>query len=499
MGHTDAAQELFGEIEALRARVAEQGIDKCALWRSRISRREFLASAQNFANYLCLRSDDLRPLQRRLMVFGLSSLGRAEGRVAATLDAVSNALGAVAGLSESNANHFLSNEQFFEGERTLERNTEALFGVQGVRRCRILATLDTGAADDRGFVLQLAEHGVDAVRINCAHDEQNVWGRMVDNIRHAESVLGRKLPILMDIAGPKVRTVGVATPAHRRRLRIGDEILLCRDLGSQEENVLFKATCAPEEIFDGVTVGDTISIDDGKLRGRIVRQSRAGLVARMESGRLKGIKLKAEKGLNFPGVELKLDSLTEQDLVDLDFIVGHADMVGYSFVESADQIARLQQELAARRSDWRKLALVAKIETPRAVHNLPEIIVQAAGQQPLAIMIARGDLAVELGFTRLAEMQEEILWLCEAAHIPAIWATQVLEGLVTKGLASRGEMTDAAMAGRAECTMLNKGPNLLIAIETLDRLLRRMAEHQLKKTPTLRALHSWAADAAQRT
>jgi pyruvate kinase len=106
-------------------------------------------------------------------------------------------------------------------------------------------------------------------------------------------------------------------------------------------------------------------------------------------------------------------------------------------------------------------------------------------------MIARGDLAIELGFERLAEMQEEILWLCEAAHVPAIWATQVLEGLVTKGLPSRGEMTDAAMAARAECIMLNKGPNASAGISALARLLHRMGEHQQKKTAILRALRSW--------
>lgn len=170
----------------------------------------------------------------------------------------------------------------------------------------------------------------------------------------------------------------------------------------------------------------------------------------------------------------------------------HADIIGYSFVESADHIRRLQEQLASRSPAWQELGLVAKIETPRAVRNLPEIIVEAAGQQPLAIMIARGDLAVELGFERVAEMQEEILWLCEAAHIPAIWATQVLEGLVAKGLPSRGEMTDAAMAARAECVMLNKGPNVAAGVATLDRLLHRMGEHLIKKTPTLRALHAWA-------
>jgi pyruvate kinase len=110
------------------------------------------------------------------------------------------------------------------------------------------------------------------------------------------------------------------------------------------------------------------------------------------------------------------------------------------------------------------ISIVAKIEMPLAVHNLPQLIVRAAGRQPLALMIARGDLAVEIGFERLAEMQEEILWLAEAAHVPVIWAAQVLESLVKQGLPSRGEMTDATMAARAECVMLNKGPFVADAV-----------------------------------
>ena len=116
---------------------------------------------------------------------------------------------------------------------------------------------------------------------------------------------------------------------------------------------------------------------------------------------------------------------------------------------------------------------------------------QAAGQQPFAVMIARGDLAIAIGYQRLAEIQEEILWLCEAAHIPVIWATQVLENLVKEGIPSRAEMTDAAMGERAECVMLNKGAFVAEAVTILDDVLTRMQEHQLKKTPQLRALHSW--------
>lgn len=135
------------------------------------------------------------------------------------------------------------------------------------------------------------------------------------------------------------------------------------------------------------------------------------------------------------------------------------------------------------------LALVAKIENKEAVDHLPDIIIQAASRQPLGIMIARGDLAVEVGYRRLAELQEEIMWVCEAAHIPVIWATQVLENLVKTGLPSRAEITDAAMGERAECVMLNKGPYIVEAVTVLTNILQRMEQHQYKKTSQLRALH----------
>ncbi|HQT27085.1 MAG TPA: pyruvate kinase, partial [Burkholderiales bacterium] len=126
--------------------------------------------------------------------------------------------------------------------------------------------------------------------------------------------------------------------------------------------------------------------------------------------------------------------------------------------------------------------------TKKAVENLPEIIIHGA-KHDFGVMIARGDLALEIGYERLAEIQEEILWVCEAAHVPVVWATQVLESMVKAGLPSRAEITDAAMAERAECIMLNKGEYLLNALSVLDNVAMRMQNHQSKKTSKFRALH----------
>jgi pyruvate kinase len=423
------------------------------------------------------------------MALGVSSLGRLEGRVLASLDAVAVALAALAGKP---APRPPSERQFFRGERCLARNAAECFGPAHRGRIgRIMVTLATDAADNPAIVRALVDAGADTLRINCAHDSEAEWTRMVANIRAAERATGRRLPIVMDIGGPKVRTGEVLTPPGRNRLQIGDTVLLARALRPDIAEVAFQATCTLPQVFDRIAVGDQVSIDDGELLGTIVAEAHGGFLLNIETGKLAGARFRPEKGLNFPDTDLGLDPLTDKDRQDLDFIVNNADMIGHSFVQTAAHVASLQAELAARRADWQKLVLVGKIETPTAVANLPEIIVEAAGRQPFAVMIARGDLAVEMGFERVAEMQEEIMWLCEAAHVPLIWATQVLEELVKKGLPSRGEMTDAAMAARAECVLLNKGPNVAAAIGVLDRLFRRMDEHQVKKTPTLRALHSW--------
>ncbi len=483
---TEQLAALLSDVMALRKEVAD-GRSTYRAWRDRIKRPAFAASALNFAHYLELRRIDLRPLQRRLMVLGLSSLGRCEGHVLATLDAIAWALARMAGQASHSSS---SDRQFLRGERQLRLNAVELFGpLREGRAGRIMVTLGTEAAGDPGFIADLAARGADVVRINCGHDDADIWRRMIENTRAAARV--RPLRVLMDIAGPKVRTKRVLTPSDRSNLRVGDQILLCRDVDAGRTEFPFQSTCAPAGVMDRLKIGDVVSIDDGKLRGAIVAEAEGGFAVGVTEGRLKGVKLKSGRGINFPGVDLKLDPLTEKDRRDLDFVALHADLVGHSFVQNADQVATLQRELAARRPDWQRLGLVAKIETPAAVSNLPEIIVQAAGHQSLAVMIARGDLAVEIGFERVAEIQEEILWLCEAAQIPAIWATQVLEGLIQQGLPSRGEITDAATAAQAECVMLNKGPNLAAGVGALDRLLKRMGENQSKKTPTLRALHSW--------
>ncbi len=258
----------------------------------------------------------------------------------------------------------------------------------------------------------------------------------------------------------------------------------------QDENILIHPAqigCTLSSLIEKLKVGQSVWIDDGKLGAVVEAVNEQGALLRVTVAKAGGVRIQSDKGINFPEAEFNLPAVTQKDLIDLDFICLHADLVGFSFVETLADMECLMSELTKRNAS--KLPIIAKIETNRAVKNLPDIILGTIGRHNLGIMIARGDLAVELGSSRLAEIQEEILWLCEAAHVPVIWATQVLESITKKGTRSRPEFTDAAMAVRAECVMLNKGPYILDAIEALVSVMVRMHEHQRKKFSRLRALH----------
>lgn len=484
------AAALYSQIKELRTFVAQEGDVIFNAWRPRLTQRSFCISAHNLANYLALRRRDLRELQRGLTTLGLSSLGRSEARVLPNIDAVLSLLGNF--VHDADAPPMPPLRAMRRGERLLAQHTRALLGDKPVGRdARIMVTMPTEAADDPALVQELVNNGMDCARINCAHDDAAVWSRIAGHVRDAGKQAGRPIKILMDLGGPKVRTEDVVFP-KKTRIKPGDILLLRRDVQPQDEQVFpFQVRCSLPAVIDQLTLNKRVSIDDGVVTTVVEALLPAGAVLRVQRVKEGEYKLKNEKGLNFPDTDLRLTALTDEDLQALDTVVEQADMVGFSFVQTGRDIAHLQAELAKRMKDPSRMAIIAKIETPRAVRNLPEIIVRAAGKQPFGVMIARGDLAVELGFVRTAEMQEQILWLCEAAHVPVIWATQVLESFVKDGMPSRGEMTDAAMAARAECVMLNKGPYIADAITMIDDLLRRMREHQNKKSPQMRALRSW--------
>jgi pyruvate kinase len=572
---------------------------------------QHLPSARNLLHYLALRSHDLRPLQVRLAAIGLSSLGRAESHVLAAVESVLQVLGR---LSKTSRDVPRDGERIdaADGERLLEAHTETVLGRRpSDRGVAIMVTMPSEAAHDYGLVSRLLEHGMDCMRINCAHDGPDEWARMIGHLRRAEAPHHRSCRVLMDLAGPKIRTgelepgpsvvkfrptrdmhgrvteparvwlfaeeqprpaptpadaslpvpgdwlrslkhddairlvdargasrtlkvaavgregcwaesrktcyVEAGTTLRLERagsftglearvgampprevpitLAVNDQLIVTRSdvpgrnaVRDERGHVLTPATigCTADRVFEDVQNGAHILFDDGRIGAVVENREGDRLHVRITRASARGARLRTEKGINLPDTILRLPAMTDKDRVDLDFVSRHADMVALSFVNSADDVRELRSMLKPLGDA--QPAIVLKIETRRGFDQLPEMLLEAMKSPRCAVMIARGDLAVECGFERLAEVQEEILWLCEAAHVPVIWATQVLETLAKEGVPSRAEVTDAAMSNRAECVMLNKGPYIVEAVQALDDILRRMHGHQAKKRSMLREL-----------
>lgn len=460
----------------------------------------------------------------------------------------------------------------------------------------------------------LLQAGMDAVRINCAHDSEEVWEQMIRNVRSAARALGKQCLVLMDLPGPKLRTGNllpgprvlrwkprksvmgsIEAPARilitaksecsvpssldgvlpvqkefverltpgcvvrfrdlrgkKRKLQIvertehgfialsfqrtfaftgmelrltqegkdeetdspvtgnagilpsvtepvivycGEKILL---VGNQEPSRPARRNldgslqdipvirCTLPDALEMLKIGERVIFDDGRVCATVESRDARGVRLQVRSTPSTPGKIGEDKGINLPDSDVSIRGLTEEDLSHLDFIARYADAVGLSFVRTSEDVLQLRAELEKREASW--LSIIIKIETTQAFAHLPQILFTALQSHSAGIMIARGDLALECGYERMAEVHEEILWLAEAAHLPVIWATQVLENLAKTGIPSRAEVSDAALGERADCVMLNKGPHIVEAVQTLGNILSRMGSHQDKKTAMLRKL-----------
>jgi pyruvate kinase len=438
-------------------------------------------SARNLAHYLALRRTDVRDLQDELTYLGLSSMGRSESCVMSTLENIIGTLYRLEGMDAVSVPGTETTVDARTGPMYLTDHAQTLLGPPGDHRAsRIMVTMPSEAADDGGVIYDLVDAGMDIMRINCAHDDADAWLRMVQHLRTAERRLQRTCKVYVDLAGPKLRT----GPMEQIRVHNGDRLRIQRD--PTLPSVIPVVSCTLDAVFDGIAVDESIWFDDGKIGGIVRSVDDGGFEVEINRVRTDGAWLREEKGINVPETRLVTEALTKADLENLAVMGRHADIIGMSFVRSADDVAQLFDQIRSHQLHGR--GVVVKIENRDAFEHLPRILLEGLTSPPFGVMVARGDLAVEVGFERLAEVQEEILWLCEAAHIPVIWATQVLEGMAKKGRPTRAEVSDAAMSVRAECVMLNKGPYIVDTVRFLSDILRRMAAHQSKKRALLRRL-----------
>ena len=598
MANSDDIQRVSNQLKLIHERALESEANYAS--ELALVHPKLRQSAENLVHYLALRQADIGELQEDLAVLGLSSLGRANRNVISSIEAIQGALSGVstATISDGPADR----NPLDRASQTADEHKKSILGDSPIERdTSIMVTLPTEAATDKTLIPEMLAAGMNVARINCAHDDELVWAAMIRKVRDTCRDSDTDCKIIMDLAGPKVRT-GDLEPGPRvfrirprrdplgrivapRRIRfipddivwsgtksavipvprecieyahVGDDIrfkdtrgkkrklkvirkddkglvleifkgayiatgtrlrlhreqvgekltyevgnlpmveqpILLRpddtlilhgdnipgapSIEDDDGNVIRNAhiSCRQPEVFEFVSAGDRVSLNDGKISGVIRAVESDQLEIEVRKAKPTGSRLRGDRGINFPDSDIRLSGLTSADRENLKFVIANADAVSLSFVRRPADIELLQEEI--QKLGATTLGLVIKIETRKGFNKLPRLLLTAMRRYQVAVMIARGDLAVECGWECLAELQEDILWLCEAAQVPVIWATQVLEHEAKKGQPSRAEISDAAMSQRAACVMLNKGPHIIATIRMLDNILRRMQGYQFK-------------------
>lgn len=495
-------KNIEAELEKIYASLT--GIDKLARAKGGEVHPDYELSAINLVRYLALRNYDLRYLHDNLSEIGVSSLRSSEGYVWRNVVDALRLVKLMRGITWS-ADADVPSIGYKKSKKIIRKHSNRLFNARDQRhRTEIMVTMPAEAATDKFLVKNLIFEGMEIARINLSHGDVDEWRSMVRNIREAASELKMPCKIYMDLAGPKIRTGSIRIKSENRKgkqkvsskivLRNGDHLILTRKqmaarkpkYGDSGELIRpAKIAITLPSIIDDVEIGHRILFDDGKIEGSIIQKTKNDLEI-VIINTPEPVKLGEAKGINLPDTHLNLPPLTDEDLVNLPFTVENADIIGYSFVRSPTDVKVLYAELEKYQAE--DLGVIFKIENRDAFDDLPLILLEAMKRPGIGVMIARGDLAVELGAERIAEVQDQILWICEAAHIPVIWATQVLENLSKTGKASRAEITDAAKSARAECVMLNKGPYVINSVRLLKNILFKMESHTTKKKSTMRSL-----------
>jgi pyruvate kinase len=333
--------------------------------------------------------------------------------------------------------------------------------VEHVRRAKLVATL--GPATD-GLELDLVQAGLDVARLNFSHGLAPDHARRCAAVRAAARATGRTVAVMQDLQGPKIR-VGTLERGGPVQLEAGKEVVITTHnvVGTAE-----RIGCTYQHLAHDVQAGDRILLDDGRIRLKVLSTNDGEVTARVEEGGPLG----EHKGINLPGVAVSSPAITDKDRVDLAFGLQElgVDYVALSFVRTAEEV-RAAQELM--RSLGRTAPLVVKLEKSEAIDNL-EAILQVAD----AVMVARGDLGVEMAPELVPMLQKRIIQRANHRGIPVITATQMLESMITEETPTRAEASDVANAvwDGSDAVMLSgetaTGRHPLLVLQMMDRIVR---------------------------
>lgn len=317
--------------------------------------------------------------------------------------------------------------------------------------------------EEKSVLTDMVRAGVNVCRLNFSHDTGDVQGAKIDLIRSVSKKLNIPVAVMVDIQGPKHRIGDFKTEEHYP-LKIGQKFILDNDEKPGDENRVYLPDL---DVMQSLSVGDRILLNDGKIELKVD----AVFDDKIETTVVRGDEIWSRRGFNLPDTEVDTDILTDKDKKDLEYaITKNPDFIALSFVQRAEDVAYVRDFINARTSH--PIKIIAKIERPNAVDRITDIAMAADG-----IMIARGDLAVEVPFEQVPAISRHIIRECRKLNRPVIMATQMLSSMVHSEFPTRAEISDVANAAylRADSTMTSEettiGDKPVNVIETMNKIL----------------------------
>lgn len=317
--------------------------------------------------------------------------------------------------------------------------------------------------EDKDTITKMITAGVSVCRLNFSHDTGDVQGAKIDMIRNVAKKLNTPVGIMVDIQGPKHRIGNFETENHYS-LKVGQKFTLDSDSTPGNEK---RVQLPDTDVMASLNIGDRILLNDGKIELRVD----AVFDDKIETTVIRGDEIWSRRGFNLPDTDLDIDILTSKDREDLEYaLTKNPDFVAVSFVQRAEDISMVRDFITQRTSH--PVKIIAKIERPNAVKRISDIITASDG-----IMIARGDLAVELPFEQVPAVSRQIIRECRRLNRPVIMATQMLASMVHSEFPTRAEISDVATSAylRTDSTMTSEettiGDNPINVIETMNKIL----------------------------
>lgn len=457
-------------------------------------------SVMNMLRYITLRSHDLRKVHDNLSEQGITSLRSSESYVYRNITDALKLVFLLQG-KEWIPKESIESMGYKKSKKHIALNSNELFNKkERIHSTEIMVTIPVDAMSDEDLIRDLLRSGMEIARIDLSKGLLSEWLEIIEKIKQTSREIKSPCKILADLPKKELKIEDFRIIKKSMELKnfinikSGDHIILSTQTlqanackyGNNRELITPAILPVTNVNLNEVTnVGDRIILSKGHVKGIILSKSDHEIKVLIKQTHKPKSKIYANSPITVPDSNMAYKAFDfDPNLVES--IIDKVDIIGIAGLQSHKDVSSFLDNSDIL--NLNKLGLIIHIDSNKAWLDLPMILIEALRHQKVGVMIDREQIGMDVGADRAVEVKDQILWLCESAHIPVIWSTNVLDNLIQSGISKPAEITDAAKAARTECVMLQDGPHVVEAVKLISTILLKMEQHSFKKKNLMRTL-----------